>query len=160
MRRALITGISGQDGSYLTELLLEKGYEVHGVVRRVAAQNPEVRFERIEHLLDRIHLHPASLESYASVAKVVQTVEPHECYHLAGQSFVSYSFEDEFATIQTNIASTHFVLAAVKEYAPIVGSTLPGRLKYSVERRRFRKVKLRAFTRDLLTVSAKPPDLN
>jgi len=116
--RALITGITGQDGSYLAELLLEKGYEVHGVVRRVAFQDPQIRHERIEHLLDRIELHQASLESYASVAKVVQSVSPDECYHLAAQSFVSYSFEDEFATIQSNIASAHFALAAVKEYAP------------------------------------------
>ena len=66
-RRALITGISGQDGSYLSELLLEKGYEVHGIVRRVAVEDPQHRWSRIHHLLSRIHLHAAALESYPSM---------------------------------------------------------------------------------------------
>jgi GDPmannose 4,6-dehydratase len=117
-KKALITGITGQDGSYLAEFLLEKGYEVHGVIRRVALEDPEHRLWRIRHILDRIILHSASLESYASIFKVVENVMPDECYHLAGQSFVSYSFEDEFSTINTNINGTHFVLSAVKEKMP------------------------------------------
>ena len=116
--RALITGITGQDGSYLTELLLEKGYEVHGIVRRVALEDPEHRLWRIRHLTDRIHLHPASMESFASIYRVVQAVRPDECYHLAAQSFVSYSFEDEFSTINTNINGTHYVLSAIKDVVP------------------------------------------
>jgi GDPmannose 4,6-dehydratase len=117
-RRALITGITGQDGSYLTELLLEKGYEVHGTVRRVALEDPQHRLWRIHHLLDRIELHAASLESFASLFRVVQHVQPDECYHLAAQSFVSYSFDDEFSTINTNINGTHFLLSALKDVAP------------------------------------------
>jgi GDPmannose 4,6-dehydratase len=117
-RRALITGITGQDGSYLSEFLLEKGYEVHGIVRRVAFEDPQHRLYRIQHLLDRIHMHAASLESYASIYKVVRSVEPDECYHLAAQSFVGYSFDDEFSTLNTNINGTHFVLAALKDCAP------------------------------------------
>jgi GDPmannose 4,6-dehydratase len=117
-QRALITGITGQDGSYLAELLLDKGYEVHGVVRRVALEDPEHRLWRIKHLVERLHLHAASLESYPSIFKVVAAVQPQECYHLAAQSFVSYSFEDEFTTINTNINGTHFVLAALKDVAP------------------------------------------
>jgi len=117
-RKALITGITGQDGSYLAELLLEKGFEVHGIVRRVAIEDPEHRLWRIRHLLDRIVLHAGSLESFASVFKVVEEVKPDEFYHLAAQSFVSYSFEDEFSTINTNLNGTHFVLAALKERAP------------------------------------------
>jgi len=101
--RALITGITGQDGSYLAELLLNKGYEVHGMVRRVALEDPEHRLARVRHLLDSITVHAASLESYASVHNVVDQVRPDECYHLAAQSFVSYSFEDEFSTLNTNI---------------------------------------------------------
>lgn len=116
--KALITGITGQDGSYLAEFLLEKGYEVHGIVRRVALEDPEHRLWRIRHILDRVILHSASLESYASIFKVVENVSPDECYHLAAQSFVSYSFEDEFSTINTNINGTHFTLSAVKEKAP------------------------------------------
>jgi GDPmannose 4,6-dehydratase len=118
MKKALITGITGQDGSYLAELLLEKGYEVHGIVRRVAIEAPTQRLGRIQHLLDDIHIHPASLESYPSLFKVVRDIEPDECYHLAAQSFVSYSFEDEFSTFNTNINGTHYLLSSIKENAP------------------------------------------
>jgi GDPmannose 4,6-dehydratase len=118
MKKALITGITGQDGSYLAELLLEEGYEVHGIVRRVAIEDPEHRLWRIRHLLDKLVLHAASLESFASIFNVVDKVQPDEIYHLAAQSFVSYSFEDEFSTIGTNISGTHHVLAAMKERAP------------------------------------------
>jgi GDPmannose 4,6-dehydratase len=118
MRKALITGITGQDGSYLAELLLSKNYEVHGIVRRVAIEDPEHRFWRIRHIRDRVILHAASLESFASIFNVVDKVKPDECYHLSAQSFVSYSFEDEFSTINTNINGTHYVLTALKERSP------------------------------------------
>jgi len=118
MKKALITGITGQDGSYLAELLLDKGYEVHGIIRRVALEDPSHRLWRIKHIVDQIHLHPASLESYASIFEVVEKVKPDECYHLAAQSFVSYSFEDEFSTINTNINGTHYILSALKTRAP------------------------------------------
>ncbi len=118
MKTALITGITGQDGSYLAEFLLSMGYKVHGIVRRVAIEDPEHRLWRIRHILDKIVLHAASLESFASIFNVVDKVKPHECYHLSAQSFVSYSFEDEFSTINTNINGTHFVLAAIKQRAP------------------------------------------
>jgi GDPmannose 4,6-dehydratase len=114
----LITGITGQDGSYLAEFLLGKGYEVHGIVRRVAIEDPEHRLRRISHILKDIRLHPASLESYPSLFNVVRDVMPDECYHLAAQSFVSYSFEDEFSTFNTNINGTHFLLSSVKQIAP------------------------------------------
>lgn len=115
---ALITGITGQDGSYLAEFLLQKGYDVHGIVRRVALEDPEHRLWRIRHLLDKITLHSASLESHPSIFKIVEKIKPDECYHLAAQSFVSYSFEDEFSTVNTNINGTHFMLATIKEKAP------------------------------------------
>ena len=118
MRKALITGITGQDGSYLAELLLDKGYEVHGLVRRVALEDPEHRLERIKHILPHLKLECGTLESYPSLFRAVTKVKPDECYHLAAQSFVSYSFEDEFSTINTNINGTHFMLAAVKDGAP------------------------------------------
>jgi GDPmannose 4,6-dehydratase len=116
--RALITGITGQDGSYLAELLLEKGYEVHGMVRRVALEDPEHRLSRLLGVLGRLHLHAASLESYASIHTLIEKVQPEECYHLAAQSFVSYSFDDEFSTLNANINGTHFLLAALKNLAP------------------------------------------
>ncbi len=118
MKKALITGITGQDGSYLAELLLSKGYEVHGIIRRVALEDPEHRLWRIKHITDKIILHPASLESYASLFNVVEKVKPDECYHLAAQSFVSYSFEDEFSTINTNINGTLHILSAIRIKSP------------------------------------------
>src|SRR6266853_522844 len=118
MPKALISGITGQDGSYLAELLLEKGYEVHGIVRRVAIEDPQHRLWRIKHLDGQIALHPASLESYPSLFQVMARVRPDEIYHLAAQSFVSYSFEDEFSTLNTNINGTHYMLAATRHAAP------------------------------------------
>ena len=117
-RRALITGITGQDGSYLAEFLLSKGYEVHGAVRRVALEDPEHRLNRLSAVRDRVRLHAASLESFASVYQLVAKVAPDECYHLAAQSFVSYSFDDEFSTLNININGTHFLLSAVKDLVP------------------------------------------
>src|SRR2546428_9283648 len=98
MKRALITGITGQDGSYLAELLLDKGYEAHGVVRRVAIEDPEHPLWRILHLKDRLHLHAASLESLPTIYRAFQAVNPHKCYHLAAQTVFAYSFDDEFFT--------------------------------------------------------------
>lgn len=117
-KKALITGITGQDGSYLAEHLLDLGYEVHGLVRRVALEIPERRTERIGHLLDRIILHSASLESYPSVFHVISRHDFDECYHLAAQSFVAESFADGFSTMNTNINGTHYVLAALRELRP------------------------------------------
>ena len=118
MKRALITGITGQDGSYLAEHLLGLGYEVHGLVRRVALEDPERRFTRIAHLLDRIQLHPASLESYPSIFSLISRLEFDECYHLAAQSFVAESFSDGFSTMNTNINGTHYMLAALRDLRP------------------------------------------
>lgn len=117
-KKALITGITGQDGSYLAELLLDLDYEVHGLVRRVALEDPNRRFTRIQHLLDRITLHPASLESYPSIFNIVTRHEFDECYHLAAQSFVAESFLDGFSTMNTNINGTHYMLAALRELRP------------------------------------------
>ena len=117
-KRALITGITGQDGSYLGEWLLDRGYEVHGIVRRVALEDPDHRLSRLGGILPRLKLHAASLESFASIHRVVHEVQPHECYHLAAQSFVSYSFDDEFSTLNINIDGTHFLLAALRALAP------------------------------------------
>lgn len=117
-KKVLITGITGQDGSYLAEYLLGLGYEVHGLVRRVALEDPQRRFTRISHLLDKITLHPASLESYPSIFHVVSQHDFDECYHLAAQSFVAESFADGFSTMNTNINGTHYMLAALRELRP------------------------------------------
>ena len=118
IKRALITGITGQDGSYLADYLLGLGYEVHGLVRRVALEAPDTRFSRIAHLLDRVTLHPASLESYPSIFHVLSQHDFDECYHLAAQSFVAESFADGFSTMNMNINGTHYVLAALRESRP------------------------------------------
>ena len=117
IKKALITGITGQDGSYLTEFLLKKKYKVYGIVRRVALEDETHRLWRIKHLLKKIELKSASLESYASLVKIIQKIKPDEIYHLGAQSYVSYSFEDEFSTLNTNINGTHFILSAIKDFS-------------------------------------------
>lgn len=114
-RKALITGITGQDGSYLAEHLLNLGYEVHGLVRRVALEDHTNRLTRLSHIIDHIQLHAGSLESYPSIFQVFGSVQFDECYHLAAQSFVAESFADGFSTMNTNINGTHYVLAAIRE---------------------------------------------
>jgi GDPmannose 4,6-dehydratase len=117
-KRALITGITGQDGSHLAEHLLDLGYEVHGIVRRVALEEPEQRLKRIMEIRDRIHLHAASLESYPSVFQILAKHDFHECYHLAAQSFVAESFSDGFSTMSVNVNGTHYVLEALHSLQP------------------------------------------
>ena len=117
-KKALITGITGQDGSYLAELLLDKGYEVHGIDRRIALENQLDGLSRIKHILPKLKLHGASLESYPSIFKIINQIKPRECYHLAAQSFVAYSFEDEFSTMNSNISGTHHVLSSIREIVP------------------------------------------
>lgn len=118
MKRALITGITGQDGSYLAEHLLQLGYEVHGIVRRVALEDPSHRLNRLSAVIDSLHLHAGSLESFPSLFNIISEVQPDELYHLAAQSFVSYSFDDSFSTFRTNIDGTHFILEGVRRLVP------------------------------------------
>ena len=118
IKKALITGITGQDGSYLSELLLSKNYKVYGLVRRVALEDETHRLWRIKHILKNITLESASLESYASIVKIIQKIKPDEIYHLGAQSYVAYSFQDEFSTLNTNINGTHFILSAIKDFSP------------------------------------------
>jgi GDPmannose 4,6-dehydratase len=117
-KKALITGITGQDGSYLAEYLLGLDYEVHGIVRRVALEQPEHHLSRLRGILDKIKIHPASLDSYPSIFHVISREQYDECYHLAAQSFVAESFADGFSTMSTNINGTHYVLAALRELQP------------------------------------------
>ncbi len=112
--RALITGITGQDGSYLAELLLEKGYEVHGMVRRSSTEN----FERIEHLRDRIHLHQADLLDQLSLIRLVDEVRPRELYNLAAQSFVPTSWKQPLLTGEFTALGVTRLLEAVRLVDP------------------------------------------
>ncbi len=118
MKKAFITGINGQDGSYLAELLLEKGYEVYGLVRRVALEDPLHHLSRINHIKDKLHLISGTLESYSRLLEIFDEIKPDECYHLAAQSFVHESFEDSFSTMNTNINGTMHVLSALHKKAP------------------------------------------
>ena len=115
MKKALITGITGQDGSYLAEFLLDKGYKVHGIVRRVAIEDPEHRLWRIRHILDKLVLHAASLESFASIFNVMDKVQPDEIYHLGAQSHVRVSFEIPEYTSDVTGVGTIRILEAIRE---------------------------------------------
>ena len=118
IKKVLITGISGQDGSYLADLLLEKDYEVHGVVRYIAKSPIETRMQRIQHIADKIHVYTGDIENLGSIWNIVNKIKPDECYHLAAVSFVGTSFEDEFTTMQTNLVGTHNILFALKSIVP------------------------------------------
>jgi GDPmannose 4,6-dehydratase len=112
--RAIITGITGQDGSYLAELLLEKGYEVFGVVRRSSSPN----LWRIEHLLDRIQLRAGDLLDQQSIARVIESVKPHEFYNLAAMSFVPASWDQPMLTAEYNSQGVTRVLEAIRQVDP------------------------------------------
>ena len=114
MKRALITGITGQDGSYLAELLLEKGYEVHGIVRRASTEN----FDRIEHLSDKVHLHQADLLDQLSIIDAMKEANPDEVYNLAAQSFVPTSWKQPCLTGEFTAIGVTRMLEAVKHLGP------------------------------------------
>jgi len=109
-KRAIITGITGQDGSYLAELLLSKGYEVVGVVRRASAPN----YWRIQHLLERVTLRPADLLDQLSLIRLVDEVRPHEFYNLAAMSFVPASWDQPLLTGEFNAQGVTRVLEAIR----------------------------------------------
>ena len=110
MKVALITGITGQDGSYLAELLLEKGYEVHGIIRRASLINTH----RIDHIYDQIKLHYGDLTDSTNLVRVIQQVQPDEIYNLGAQSHVKVSFEVPEYTGQTDGLGTLRILEAVR----------------------------------------------
>jgi len=115
-KRAVITGISGQDGSYLAELLLEKGYDVTGIVRRSSAPN----LWRIEHLLDRITLKPADLLDQLSMMRIVADVRPDELYNLAAMSFVPASWDQPLLTGEYNSQGVTRMLEAIRQVDPAI----------------------------------------
>ncbi len=139
MKRALITGVTGQDGSYLSELLLEKGYEVHGVIRRSSTFNTS----RIEHLYkdphdtnNRFHLHYGDITDGVGISNLVRELKPHEIYNLAAQSHVKVSFEMPDFTAQVDAVGTIRLLEAIRaakidtkfyqaSTSELYGSTLP-----------------------------------
>ena len=113
-KTALITGITGQDGSYLAELLLQKGYSVTGTIRRISIEHQKNYLSRINHIKNDINISFMSLENHSSVFSVINNCKPDEIYHLAAQSNVKVSFQDEFTTLNTNINGTQNILSALK----------------------------------------------
>lgn len=118
-KTALISGITGQDGSYLAEFLLGKGYEVHGMMRRVASQDQSARLERIPAgVVKAIHTVPCDISNFASVYAAVAQIKPDEFYHLAAQSDVGLSFKDPHQTMGVNVLGTLNVLEALRLSSP------------------------------------------
>lgn len=116
MKKALITGITGQDGSYLAELLLEKGYEVHGVVRRLSSPN----YSRIDHIMEKITLHDADLHDALSLVRAVEACGPDEIYNLAAQSFVATSWQQSILTGDFTALGVTRLLEAARTHNPDV----------------------------------------
>jgi GDPmannose 4,6-dehydratase len=110
MKIALITGITGQDGSYLAELLLEKGYEVHGIIRRAS----QINTQRIDHIYNQIKLHYGDLTDSTNLIRIIQKVKPTEIYNLGAQSHVKVSFEIPEYTGQVDALGTLRILEAVR----------------------------------------------
>src|SRR5207249_11337478 len=113
-RAALITGVTGQDGSYLAELLLDKGYEVHGMVRRASTE----KFDRIEHLRDRITLHQGDLLDQRSLVDTLRAARPTEIYNLAAMSFVAVSWIQPTLTAEFTGVGVTRILEAMREACP------------------------------------------
>ncbi|MBI2053140.1 MAG: GDP-mannose 4,6-dehydratase [Candidatus Sungbacteria bacterium] len=118
-KKAFITGIAGQDGSYLAELLLKKGYEVHGLLRRVAVEDHRERLSRLQGSAGKIRLHAGDVSDYPTVWRLIASIKPDEVYHLAAQSFVGESFTDPISTMRINIDGTAYLLSAIKELHPV-----------------------------------------
>ena len=111
----LITGITGQDGSYLAELLLKKDYEVHGLVRADFSEKDNLKSWRIKKILKNITFHKMSIESYDDLFKSIKKIKPDEVYHLAAQAKDGYSFDNEFYTFRINLNATHYILSSVRK---------------------------------------------
>jgi len=118
MKRALITGITGQDGSYLAEHLLAQGYEVHGLIRPGSGAKDDPSFWRIQPVRDQVKLHTGNLEETGNLENLIRSIQPRECYHLAAETFVFNSLENESAILKANTQSTHHLLLALKNHAP------------------------------------------
>ena len=109
---ALITGINGQDGSYLAELLIKK-YQVYGIL------NPKKNnLINLKNIKNDLHLLKIDINNYSKIKNIVRKIKPTEFYHLAAQSFINYKFEDEFFKLNPNINGTHYILSAIKEFSP------------------------------------------
>ena len=110
---ALITGISGQDGSYLAELLIKKKYKVYGI----CSPYKKVNFENLKNIRKKIIIKKIDINNYSKIKEIIKNLKPAEVYHLAAQSFVNYKFENEFLKLNPNINGTHYLLSAIKNFS-------------------------------------------
>ena len=111
---AIITGISGQDGSYLAELLLKKKYKVFGILNPQKKKN----LKNLKNIKDKLSLKNIDINNYSKIRDLIKKIKPSEFYHLAAQSFINYKFEDEFFKLNPNINGTHYILSAIKQFSP------------------------------------------
>jgi GDPmannose 4,6-dehydratase len=118
MKTALITGITGQDGSYLAELLLKKRYKVHGIVRPETNEDADHKLKNIEKIVKSLHLHVSSLEDLNNLSKIFEDVKPDECYHLASPSFVPHTFAGDSSFIDLNLNCTNHLLSLIEKIKP------------------------------------------
>lgn len=116
-KTALITGINGQDGSFLAELLLARGYNVHGIVRRSSLED-DFKLRNLTSIRAEINLHAGALDNPLFLYKLIESVRPEECYHLGAQSFVSHNFEDESSALMMALNSTNYLLSSILELVP------------------------------------------
>lgn len=118
LHTVLITGINGQDGSYLADQLLAKGAAVHGILRPEALKGVDGRDANIRHLHGKVMFHPCDIADAAAVDAVMAKVKPDQCYHLAAESFVHYSLDDEESIMHSNCTATHYLLESLMKHAP------------------------------------------
>jgi GDPmannose 4,6-dehydratase len=118
MKKALITGIAGQDGSYLAELLLSKDYKVYGIDQQSVLEGGREPLKNIYHIIDKINLISDSIDNISSIKNILKTIIPDECYHLAAATFVGYDFDEELSVLGNNINSTHCLLSSIKKFVP------------------------------------------
>ncbi len=111
---AIITGVNGQDGSYLAELLVSKKYKVYGICK----PNKKIDFRNLKKIQKKILYKKIDINNYSKITKLIKSLKPNEFYHLAAQSFINYKFEDEFFKLNPNINGTHYILSAIKQYSP------------------------------------------
>jgi GDPmannose 4,6-dehydratase len=116
-RTALITGVTGQDGSYLAELLVSKGYTVHGLVRSSSFSDPR-KLANLAGIRDRITLHAIDLDNHLALFRLCGSIKPDETYHLSAASFVSYTLDDQLSAFNYNFAATHSLISALHETVP------------------------------------------
>jgi GDPmannose 4,6-dehydratase len=111
---AIITGISGQDGSYLAELLAKKNYKIYGILNPKKKNN----FKNLANVENKINFKNVDINNFSKIKNLIKKIKPNEFYHLAAQSFINYKFEDEFFKLNPNINGTHYILSAIKEFSP------------------------------------------